>query len=399
MKNLNIIYEHTTSIVNFIKNQIEYICTKLPTRSPGTKGEEETAFYLERYLKEECDIKDTSIEHYDFHPSSFYAWMYLTTPLNILAIILSSISPIISLILLLIVLVIAYYEFYRYKQFVDPLFKLRTGTNLTAIKKCNNPKKRIFFTGHMDAAWEFRYNYHFGIKGVLLAMLIPVIGIFYYFIVNILLIANPDLIILSYIGLIFLPFTIGLLFFWDPSRIVPGANDNLTGCLISVSILKALKDNNIDLENTEVGIILTGSEEAGLRGAKAWSEKHQNDYNDIPTYIVVIDTINDPKEMSILMKDLNGTVKADPELGEKIINASKELNIFCEKRKLGFPGGSTDASAFIQKGFKAIGLVGMTFKVKRFYHTRLDTHDNLNDEAIDNCFKICMKLIEDIENS
>ena len=391
------VYEYSNIIVNFIKNQIEHICTKLPTRSPGTKGEEETAFYLERYLKEECDIKETNIEHYDFHPTSFYGWLYITTPLTILGVVLSFIIPIISLILFILVLVISYNEFYRYKQFVDPLFKKKTGTNLTAIKRCKNPKKRIFFTGHMDAAWEFTYNYHFGTKGVIITMLVPFIGILYYLIINILLIINPDLILLSYIGLIFLPFTISLFFFWNPFRIVPGANDNLTGCLISVSLLKTLKDNNIDLETTEVGIILTGSEEAGLRGAKAWAEKHQNDYNDIPTYIVVIDTINDPKELSILTKDLNGTVTTNKEIGDKIIKASKELNIYCDQRELGFPAGSTDSAAFTQKGFKAIGLVGMSFNVKRFYHTRLDTHDNLNDEAINNCYKICMKVIEDLE--
>ena len=56
---------------------------------------------------------------------------------------------------------------------------------------------------------------------------------------------------------------------WNKNRIVDGANDNLSGCYMGIAILKALKDNGIELENTEVGVILTGSEEAGLRGAKS----------------------------------------------------------------------------------------------------------------------------------
>ena len=56
---------------------------------------------------------------------------------------------------------------------------------------------------------------------------------------------------------------------WNENRVVDGANDNLTGCYMGIAILKELHDAGITLENTEVGVILAGSEESGLRGAKA----------------------------------------------------------------------------------------------------------------------------------
>ena len=37
-------------------------------------------------------------------------------------------------------------------------------------------------------------------------------------------------------------------------------------------------------------MILTGSEESGLRGAKAWCKAHKEDYSDVPTYIYSFDT-------------------------------------------------------------------------------------------------------------
>lgn len=80
---------------------------------------------------------------------------------------------------------------------------------------------------------------------------------------------------------------------WNEKRVVDGANDNLTGCYMGIAILKALKDEGIELENTEVGVILTGSEEAGLRGSKAWCEAHQGEFQDVPTFIVSYDTIHD----------------------------------------------------------------------------------------------------------
>ena len=70
------------------------------------------------------------------------------------------------------------------------------------------------------------------------------------------------------IGLIFVPFLIGLYFMWNKHRVVDGANDNLSGCYMGIAILKALQDEGIEFENTEIGVILSGSEEAGLRGAR-----------------------------------------------------------------------------------------------------------------------------------
>ena len=40
---------------------------------------------------------------------------------------------------------------------------------------------------------------------------------------------------------------------------------------ISPKILREMEKRGITLEHTELGVILTGSEEAGLRGAKAWA--------------------------------------------------------------------------------------------------------------------------------
>ena len=75
-------------------------------------------------------------------------------------------------------------------------------------------------------------------------------------------------------------------------------NDNLTGCYMGISLLHKMEENGIVLKNTEGGVILTGSEEAGLRCAKAWSRAHQIDYQDVQTYIICFDTIHDPKYLT-----------------------------------------------------------------------------------------------------
>ena len=46
---------------------------------------------------------------------------------------------------------------------------------------------------------------------------------------------------------------------------------------MGITLLREMEQHGINLENTEVGVILTGSEEAGLRGAKAWTAAHQDE--------------------------------------------------------------------------------------------------------------------------
>ena len=132
-------------------------------------------------------------------------------------------------------------------------------------------------------------------------------------------------------GLIFVPFLIGLYWMWNKNRIVDGANDNLSGCYMGIAVLKALHDQGITLENTEVGVILSGSEEAGLRGAKAWCEAHKGEFDDVPTIILSYDTIHDPKYLMTNYRDLNGTVKADKAVSDLFMESAADLNIPCKR--------------------------------------------------------------------
>ena len=83
-----------------------------------------------------------------------------------------------------------------------------------------------------------------------------------------------------------MPIFLLLVITYNPKCVVDGANDNLSGCYIGMAILHEMERRGITLEHTELGMILTGSEEAGLRGAKAWAKAHKGDYQDVPTYII-----------------------------------------------------------------------------------------------------------------
>lgn len=404
--NLQKLIDKKNSAAQYMLSEITHICKTFEKRAPGSKGEEQACEYMADVLKNQCGCEKVNVESFKENPGSFYGWIYFTITFILLAIALFFIFPLASIILIAAGMLIALLQFGIYKKFVDHLFPEKTGHNVTAVKKCKGEvKRRIFFNGHPDAAWEWPVNYALGGIGFEGHAGLCAVGALYYFVISVLYISengvqfgfpDPDNILtkLALWGLLFVPFLVGLYWMWNKKRTVDGANDNLSGCYMGIAILKALHDEGIELENTEVGVILSGSEEAGLRGAKAWCEKHKGEFDDVPTFIYSYDTIHDPKYLMTNYRDLNGTVKADKDVSDLFMEAAKELGIPCKKGWVPPMGGATDSAAFAQAGFRATGITGLNHKLESYYHTRRDTYDNMNLEGLSGCYAVSVKVLE-----
>lgn len=404
--NLQKLIDKKNSAAQYMLSEITHICKTFEKRAPGSKGEEQACEYMADVLKNQCGCEKVNVESFKENPGSFYGWIYFTITFILLAIALFFIFPLASIILIAAGMLIALLQFGIYKKFVDHLFPEKTGHNVTAVKKCKGEvKRRIFFNGHPDAAWEWPVNYALGGIGFEGHAGLCAVGALYYFVISVLYISengvrfgvpDPDNILtkLALWGLLFVPFLVGLYWMWNKKRTVDGANDNLSGCYMGIAILKALHDEGIELENTEVGVILSGSEEAGLRGAKAWCEKHNGEFDDVPTFIYSYDTIHDPKYLMTNYRDLNGTVKADKDVSDLFMEAAKELGIPCKKGWVPPMGGATDSAAFAQAGFRATGITGLNHKLESYYHTRRDTYDNMNLEGLSGCYAVSVKVLE-----
>lgn len=386
----------------YMIDEITHICKAFETRSPGTKGEEQACQYAADTMKDlGCDR--VFVEGFKENPGSFFGWIYLTISCCFLAFASYFFAPVLSIIFIVIGLGICFLQFGLYKKTVDKLFKEKIGHNATGFKKpTGEVKRRIIFNGHPDAAWEWPFKYKFTYLGFDIHMTVCFIGAFYTLAVAILKTAgviSGDLALkLGLAALVFAPFWFGLYFMWNPKRIVDGANDNLTGCYMGIAILKMLKDEGIEFENTEIGVVLSGSEEAGLRGAKAWSEAHKDEMNDVPTFIFSYDTIAQSEELMVNYRDLNGTVKVDKDVSDLFCEACAELNIPCKKGMVPPLGGATDSAAFAQAGLRATGVTALSHALPDFYHTRLDTPDALNKECLATCFAASVKALEMFDN-
>ena len=388
----------------YIVNEITHICKNLPKRDPGSEGERLASEYMADVLKNDCGCEKVDIESFDENPGSFYGWIHITFTLCFIALILiplcpgSKVAAIIGICCIAIGWGLALLQFGLYKKVVDFMFPKKVGTNVTAIKSCKGEvKRRIFFNGHQDAAWEWPANYLGG--GVLFEglIIISAIGTLYYLGLDIAILSvglTATIAKMAYIGLIFVPFWIYMFFMWNRYRIVDGANDNLSGCYMGIAILKAMKDAGIELENTEVGVILSGSEEAGLRGSKAWCEAHKGEFQDVPTFIYSYDTIHDPKYLLTNYRDLNATVKADKDVSDLFMEAAQELNIQCKKGMVPPLGGATDNAAFAQGGFRSTGITGLNHKLENYYHTRRDSYDNMDNKGLADCYAVSVRVLD-----
>ena len=408
--NLQSVIDKKKEAAEYMVSEITHICKDFEKRDPGSKGEQQACEYMADVLKNECGCERADVESFKENPGSFFGWIYFTITFVLAAVAISFFYPLVSIILIVVGLLIVFMQFGLYKKFIDRFFPEKTGHNVTVVKSCKGEvKRRIFFNGHPDAAWEWPVNYKLGGVGFEGHAVICGIGAVYYLVISIMLVAKNGLEYVSFdadetlgllrlIGLVFVPFLIGLYWMWNENRVVDGANDNLSGCYMGIAILKALKEEGIEFENTEVGVILTGSEEAGLRGAKAWCAAHKGEFDDVPTFIFSYDTIHDPKYLMTNYRDLNGTVKADKDVSDLFMEAAKELDISCKKGWVPPLGGATDSAAFAQAGFRATGVTGLNHKLEDYYHTRRDTYDNMNEQGLADCFAISVKALEMFDN-
>ncbi len=385
-----------------IKRQTEYavkgitkICKKIGPRKPGSPEEHRAQQWFERDMKNYCE--ETRIEEFTLHRQGFMGFIPFTVACGIASVFVNWFaSPIAAFILCILAFIPLVFEFLMYKQFDDFLFPKQTSHNMIAVRKPSGEvKKRIVMVGHSDSQFEWTLNYLIGGLQAKLFVEIPaVVGLVVDTVFALVCIivgkgaaasdiqsARGFFIALFVVCCVFIPFEFAFLFFQSWTKSVPGASDNLSGCYVGMATIKALAEAGIRYENTEVVMICSGSEEAGLRGAKAYAKAHEKELKDIPTAVIAIDTFRDLETMAVYDRDLSGTLQHHKGVKELVHDACANCG-FDVKYESIYIGGS-DAAAFTQRGVPATGFAAMDPAPPRYYHTRLDNVENLRPDAIE----------------
>lgn len=377
----------------FAVKGITRICNEIGPRKPGSPEELKAQELMAKELKKSCD--EVTIEEFKVHRQAFMGFIPFTVACSIASVFVYAFAnPIIALVLVILGVIPMLLEFLMYKQFIDPLFPALPSHNVIAKRAPKGDvKKRIIFVGHSDSQFEWTLNYLLGGVGMKLVLIPAVVGVVADLIVAIIgiVLAGPNgafkveeshwlLTVGFVIGCVFIPFQLAFLLFQNPFKSVPGANDNLTGCYAAMSVAKAMAETDTRFENTELVIICSGSEEAGLRGAKAYVKAHEKELKEVETCVIGVDTFRDLETMAVYDRDLSGTVKHHWGAKHLVQNAGKNCGYDMKFESIYI--GACDAAAFTQKGIPATGFAAMDPTPPRYYHTRLDDVDMLREEAI-----------------
>jgi aminopeptidase YwaD len=398
--------ENLASYADFSVKNITHICDEIGPRECGSESEKKAQEYMADILKNYAD--SVNREEFEAHPRAFMAFVPIAGGL-LLGSTAANIAGAFKNKKALSALSIPAFgatfgsligEFAVYKKPLDPLFKKTTSGNVVAVRKATGEtKRRIIISGHTDSAPEWTYTYKLGSKGVISVSGYAIAGLLYDIASTAVSLKSKNDKLkkgLALGQLAFAPAFAGLFRFTNNKRFVDGASDDLSGCFVASSVMKFLADNDIRFENTEVIALLAGGEEAGLRGSEAFFKAHPEILNDgVETIFTGYDTIRDEEYMMIYTKDLNGLVKNDVPTCKLVQNAAKK----CGKDVPfgAIPLGSTDAAAASRAGCKASSFVAMDPAPARYYHTRLDTADNLVPSTIEKTVEIALQAVFDFD--
>lgn len=384
-----------------IDRQVEYavkgitkVCRRIGPRKPGSPEEYRAQQWFQKDMKNYCE--ETRIEEFTLHRQGFMGFIPFTVACGIASVFVNWFaSPIAALILCICAFVPLFFEFLMYKEFDDFLFPKQTSHNMIAVRKPKGEvKQRIVMVGHSDSQFEWTLNYLIGGLQAKLFVEIPaVVGLIVQTVFALVCIiagkggaavniqsARWFFILFFVISCVFIPFEFAFLFFQSWTKSVPGAFDNLSGCYVGMAVVKALDEAKVRFENTEVVVICSGSEEAGLRGSKAYAKAHEKELKEIPTCVVALDTFRDLETMAVYHRDLSGTLQHHD--GTKVLVHDACANCGFDVKYESIYIGGSDAASFTQRGIPATGFAAMDPAPPRYYHTRLDTPENLRPEAI-----------------
>jgi Peptidase family M28 len=129
-----------------------------------------------------------------------------------------------------------------------------------------------------------------------------------------------------------------------------GANDNASGVAVMLSTAEQLVQT--PLENTEIWFVATGGEETGLTGARALLQEHNKELKD--AYFFAIDTVGAGRIHYSTQERFIRKAEVPHEVLDILVTASEKG----QHGAIPYPvhGGATDASAMLDKHYKAASI-------------------------------------------
>ena len=174
------------------------------------------------------------------------------------------------------------------------------------------------------------------------------------------------------------------------SRIVPGANDNLS----SVGALAALAHELSERppEGVRVMLLSTGSEEGFMEGMQAFGRRHFDELDRAATEFVCLECVGSPHLCVVEAEGMLRMRQYTESSREKLARAGEEVGV--ELTRGLRTVAATDVLIALRAGYPSCTLGGVDeTKFPAEYHWPSDVPDNLDWESIDGAVEICLRYL------
>jgi len=350
-------------------------------RRAGSEAETKAQHFLADELRSFCTT--VAVEPFDAALRAKFRSLRWFTAGFVLALVLPYWSLPAALFVAAINAVLYVFHFVLFNAVLDPLFpKLRSHNVVGTIEPKEQAESTLIFSGHMDSTPEFIWWYWFkgwGARMMVFAgfswLLLP---LFYA-----VALAADFTVWMSVPWWVFVALSpLSLAFFFiHGKRIVPGAQDNLSGVAVAYEVARRLA-NGDRLERTRIRIVSFGSEECGLKGSGAYTTRYRQQLLEENAHVINLDGILDIDNMFVIEREVMATQTHHRPLIETLLDAFERNGL--PRRPGTIPIGGTDASSFSARGIPATSIVGLPMgQLHPTYHTRLDTLDCLDPVTLD----------------
>ena len=180
-------------------------------------------------------------------------------------------------------------------------------------------------------------------------------------------------------------------------RIVPGANDNLSGVAVLMAVAESLKAEPV--EGVRVLLASCGAEEVLQGGVYGFVERHLKPLDPGRTLVLNIDTVGSPRlillegEGPVVMEDYCG-----PDFRDLIARVAEDAGV--ELRRGMRARTSTDAVVPSHAGYPSATLCSMTaWKGLSNYHKPTDTPENVDYSTVEQAAMLAEAITRELARS
>lgn len=314
-------------------------------------------------------------------------------------------------VLFFLIILLEIVNFVFYAHLFDPFFPRVEGNNVVGtVEPAGTAKQQVIVVGHHDSTYVYtfftRLRKLFALR-VLGAYLFAFFGFFtsilfgvYRLVDQTEPVCSDALLIALLAGLVF----IVPIFFYIGRKGSPGAGDNLVACALGIKVAEffgGLPEPR-RLQRTRLTILSTDGEEPGLLGAEAFARKHRKELHAMKTYVLNFDSIYRTRDLTLLTKDRNGTIRLSGAMVEEFGAIAAKLDYPVKVIPIPTFAGATDAARFAEIGVEASSIVGLPIPPIREnpgFHTPDDTLEQIEPEAVAACLGIACRYIEEKDRS